>query len=91
LRGLKKNNQQTRFELFNYVGRGRNVEKSTGILAVVMNVLWILIFGVQICLAHLFFALILAMTIVGIPFAKQHMKLCAVALSPFGKEIVNDK
>lgn len=66
----------------------RNVEKSTGVLAVIMNVLWILVFGVQICGAHLFFALIFAITIVGLPFARQHIKLCAVALSPFGKEII---
>jgi len=66
----------------------RNKEKSTKTVAVIMNVLWLVLFGVEIAVAHLFFALILAVTIIGIPFASQHIKLAALALSPFGKEIV---
>jgi len=66
----------------------RNKEKSTRAVAVIMNVLWLLLFGVEIAVAHLFFALVFAVTIIGIPFARQHVKLAALALSPFGKEIV---
>jgi uncharacterized membrane protein YccF (DUF307 family) len=66
----------------------RNKEKSTRAVAVIMNVLWLLLFGVEIAVAHLFFALVFAVTIIGIPFASQHVKLAALALSPFGKEIV---
>ena len=53
-----------------------------------MNIIWILIGGVWIALTHLVFAVIFAITIIGIPFAKQHLKLASLALVPFGKEVV---
>ena len=61
--------------------------KSNGILKLIMNIIWILIGGFWIALTHLFFAVILAITIIGIPFAAQHMKLATLAITPFGKEI----
>lgn len=56
-----------------------------GVLAVTMNVLWILIGGFWITITHLIFGVVCAITIIGIPFAKQHVKLAALALTPFGK------
>ena len=53
-----------------------------------MNVIWIFIGGFWICLTHLFFGLLLCITIIGIPFGRQHFKMAALALSPFGKNIV---
>jgi uncharacterized membrane protein YccF (DUF307 family) len=58
-----------------------------GCLAIVMNVLWILLGGIWITLTHLLFGLLCAITIIGIPFAKQHVKLAALALAPFGKSV----
>ncbi len=66
----------------------RNVEKSTGCLSTLMNIIWILIGGLWIAITHFLFALVLAITIIGIPFARQHIKLAAIAFAPFGKEIV---
>jgi uncharacterized membrane protein YccF (DUF307 family) len=60
-------------------------KSASGCLSVVMNVLWILLGGIWITLTHLLFGLICAVTIIGIPFAKQHLKLAALALAPFGK------
>ena len=57
---------------------------STGCLNTFMNVLWLLIGGIWISLTHLVFAIILAFTIIGIPFARQHFKLASLALTPFG-------
>lgn len=62
-------------------------EKSTGCLSLFMNILWLLIGGFWICLGHVAFGLLLCITIVGIPFGKQHFKLATLALSPFGKRI----
>ena len=59
-----------------------------GCLSIVMNIIWILIGGIWISLSHLVFGILLCITIFGIPFAKQHFKLAALALAPFGKEIV---
>ena len=66
----------------------KTTTKSKGFLNFIMNILWFFIGGIWISLTHLFFGLILAITIVGLPFAKQHFKLAAISLSPFGKEIV---
>jgi len=59
-----------------------------GCLSVLMNVIWILIGGIWICLTHLLFGMFLCITIIGIPFGMQHFKMAALALSPFGKRIV---
>jgi len=56
-----------------------------GCLGLVMNVLWFVVAGLWICLTHLGFALACAVTIIGIPFAVQHVKLAVLALAPFGK------
>jgi len=63
-------------------------EKGTGCLSTLMNVLWIVTGGILISLTHLLFALLCAITIIGIPFAKQHMKLAGLSLAPFGKIVV---
>ena len=63
-----------------------HLEHSTGALATIMNVIWVVIGGIWIALTHLLFAVILAITIIGIPFAKQHIKLMSLALVPFGKQ-----
>ena len=62
-------------------------ERPVGCLSTVMNLIWIVFGGIWIALTHLIFAILCAITIIGLPFAKQHMKLASLALTPFGKEI----
>jgi uncharacterized membrane protein YccF (DUF307 family) len=69
---------------------GKDVSDTTaasGFLSVVMNVLWIVLGGIYIVITHVVFAVVCAITIIGIPFAKQHMKLAALSLVPFGRQI----
>lgn len=54
------------------------------LLAVIMNILWILLGGFWISIIHLVFGILNAITIIGLPFATQHLKLAAFALTPFG-------
>lgn len=61
---------------------------SGGCLTVLMNVIWILIGGIWICVTHLCFGLLLCVTIIGIPFGLQHFKMAGLALSPFGKKVI---
>jgi len=63
-------------------------ERSGGCLYILFNLLWIFTGGLCIAISHLFFALLLCITVIGIPFAIQHMKLASLALAPFGKDIV---
>ena len=62
-------------------------ENSHGCLNLFMNVLWFFIGGVWIWLTHILFGVLLYISIIGIPFGKQHFKMAKIALSPFGKEI----
>lgn len=62
-------------------------EEAGGPLQLLFNVIWAVVFGWEIAVAHLLSALLLAITIVGIPFAKQHLKLLPLALFPFGREL----
>jgi uncharacterized membrane protein YccF (DUF307 family) len=52
------------------------------------NLIWLLCGGLYTALVHLFFAVLLAITIIGIPFARQHLKLMELSLMPFGKAII---
>jgi len=56
-------------------------------LRVVFNIIWLVLFGWELALAHLASAFILAITIIGIPFAVQHIKLVPLALFPFGRDL----
>ncbi|HKJ46764.1 MAG TPA: YccF domain-containing protein [Balneolales bacterium] len=61
--------------------------RGSGTLSLVMNIIWIFIGGFWIALTHLVLAAILAITIIGIPFAKQHLKFASLSLTPFGKKL----
>ena len=63
----------------------------TGPLGVVGNVIWFVLAGWWLALGHLVAAVVLAITIIGIPFAWAHLKLAALALWPIGKVIVPDE
>lgn len=53
----------------------------------IINILWAIFFGWEIALSYLFFAAITAITVIGIPFSLQWIKLTQLALFPFGAKI----
>jgi uncharacterized membrane protein YccF (DUF307 family) len=60
----------------------------TGPLGTLGNIIWLILAGWWLALGHLLFALGLAVTIIGLPFAWAHLKLAGLALWPIGKMIV---
>ena len=69
---------------------GKNVVCDTrdmGCLSILMNIIWIIVGGVEICLMHIGFGALLCITIVGIPLGIQHFKMALLALAPFGQKI----
>ncbi|MBR1216444.1 YccF domain-containing protein [Bradyrhizobium sp. U87765 SZCCT0131] len=60
----------------------------TGPLGLIGNIIWFVLAGWWLALGHLVTALLLAITIIGIPFAWAHLKLAGIALWPIGKVIV---
>jgi uncharacterized membrane protein YccF (DUF307 family) len=70
---------------------GRQVVNKTtpdGCLTTVCNLIWLVCGGWYTALTHLFFGLLLYISIIGIPFGRQHFKLLIVSMMPFGKDIV---
>ena len=68
-----------------YIGQH---DLGTGPLGLLGNVLWLVLAGWWLALGHLITAIMLAITIIGIPFAWAHVKLAGLALWPIGKMIV---
>jgi uncharacterized membrane protein YccF (DUF307 family) len=64
----------------------REKEPPGGCVSIVMNIIWILLPGLELALAHLVLALFFGITIIGIPIAVQHLKMTRLALIPFGFE-----
>lgn len=75
--------------LYPFGKKVQSCPEADGCLNLLMNILWIFLGGIWISLSHLVFGIILCITIIGIPFGIQHFKLAGLALTPFGKEIVN--
>ena len=67
----------------------RQADIGTGFLGVLGNILWFLFAGVWLAIGHVVSALACFVTIIGIPFGIQHLKLAAIALAPIGKTIVD--
>ena len=63
-------------------------DASTGLLRFIGNIIWFVLAGWWLVLGHLITAILLAVTIIGIPFAWAHLKLAGIALWPIGKMIV---
>jgi uncharacterized membrane protein YccF (DUF307 family) len=57
-------------------------------LSMAANFLWIILGGAILAILHLFCAILLIASIIGIPFGVEQMKLAKVALFPFGKTVV---
>jgi uncharacterized membrane protein YccF (DUF307 family) len=60
----------------------------TGVFGLIGNLIWLVLAGWWLALGHIVTAVVLAVTIIGIPFAWAHVKLAGVALWPIGKVIV---
>ncbi len=65
----------------------REKEPPGGAVAVIMNVIWIILPGLELAAFHLVMAALLAITIIGLPLAAQHLKMVRLAILPFGAEV----
>lgn len=69
-------------------GRRSVFRRDAGALALVGNIVWILLLGWELAVAHLVAGLLLCVTVVGIPFGIACWKMVPLALLPLGREIV---
>jgi uncharacterized membrane protein YccF (DUF307 family) len=83
--------QAFKLALFSLWPFGRTVVRQSegGVLEVVFNVIWLVLFGWELFLLHIVVGFVLCITIIGIPFGIQVFKLSVLALWPFGRSIVD--
>lgn len=67
---------------------GKEVVYSNSGISFVVNIIWLVASGLPLALAHCLSGILLTLTIIGIPFAKQSFKLAKLALMPFGARVV---
>ena len=60
----------------------------TGVFGLIGNIVWLVVFGIWLAIGHLMAAVACALTIIGIPFALQHIKLAEISLAPVGMAVV---
>ncbi|WED28679.1 YccF domain-containing protein [Vibrio sp. DW001] len=65
-----------------------NRDIGTGAFGIIGNILWFLFAGIWLAIGHITSAIACFITIIGIPFSIQHLKLAAIALFPIGKTVV---
>lgn len=56
-------------------------------MRIIGNLLWWLFGGLEAAIGYFTGSLAMALTIIGIPFAKQHFKMAGISLAPFGKDV----
>ena len=61
----------------------------TGAFGTLGNIIWFVFFGIWLAIGHLFHAIVCFVTIIGIPFGLQHLKLAGLAVAPIGKTVIN--
>ncbi|KDE41280.1 Inner membrane protein YccF [Nitrincola lacisaponensis] len=65
-----------------------NEDIGTGCLGMLGNVIWFFVAGIWLAIGHIVSALACFVTIIGIPFGIQHLKLALIALAPVGQTVV---
>lgn len=65
----------------------RKTDSPIGCIRIPMNIIWLIFGGLWTFLIHIFFGVLLFITIIGIPFGKQHFKIAGLSLAPFGRDI----
>lgn len=77
-----------KFAALSFAPFGKDVVYRVTGVNFIVNIIWLIVSGVPLAIGHLISAALLCITIVGIPFAAQSLKLARLALMPFGAEIV---
>jgi len=73
---------------FSYAPFGKAVDPDTSrIGSLLLNIVWLIVAGWWLALHHVILAVVLAVTIIGIPFALQHLKLAMLSLTPVGARV----
>lgn len=87
--GIPFGKQCFKFAELAFAPFGRDVNFGGGTVSLLVNIIWLLIFGIPMALGNIISGIFLCCTIIGIPFGLQFFKLAKLSLMPFGAKIVN--
>ena len=76
-----------KFSTLSFFPFGKDVRYGGGAGSMILNLIWLVLSGLPLAIEHTVFGVILCISILGIPFGKQHFKLAKLALMPFGSEV----
>ena len=87
--GIPVGKQCFKFAKLSFCPFGKEVDYGAGLGAgsLLLNILWITFTGAEMACFHAILGCILCITIIGIPFGKQHFKIALAALMPFGASV----
>lgn len=86
--GIPVGLQCFKFSSLSFFPFGKEVSYGGGTGSLILNVIWLIVSGLPLAFEHLFFGVILCISVIGIPFGIQQFKLAKLALMPFGAKII---
>lgn len=86
--GIPVGLQCFKFASLSFMPFGKEVVYSGSAVSFLINVVWLLISGIELAAFNFLLGLLLCLTIIGIPFGKQFFKFAKLALAPFGAAVV---
>lgn len=86
--GIPVGLQCFKFATLSFCPFGRKLVNNGKVSSFLLNLIWICVSGIELAVAHAAVGLLLCLTIVGIPFGRQHFKLAQIALMPWGTAVL---
>jgi len=88
--GIPFGSQCFKFASLSFAPFGKDVEYGGGAISFIVNIIWLILFGIPMAIENLIFGCLWCITIVGIPFGLQFFKIAKLALMPFGSRITSN-
>ena len=77
-----------KFASLSFFPFGKTVSYGGGAVSMLCNILWLIFSGIPMAIASSLMGILCCITIILIPFGKQHFKLAKLALMPFGATVI---
>ncbi len=85
--GIPYGKQCFKFASLSFTPFGKEITYGGGTMSLIVNIIWIIFFGIPMALENLLFGFLWCITIVGIPFGLQFFKIAKLSLAPFGAKV----
>jgi uncharacterized membrane protein YccF (DUF307 family) len=86
--GIPYGKQCFKFAKLSFCPFGKDVQYGGGVVSTIVNIIWVIFFGIPMAITNLVSGIVLCITIIGIPFGLQFFKIAKLSLMPFGATII---